>query len=99
MELCKKRFYNDPLVLVLKREASTLTVVSIILFKADFRSRSCWESEDTFFLKIVKISDASENIKKIFFVAEFTMVSRIEIVFSLQRSLKTRCMISLSPFY
>mgnify|MGYP004572536165 CR=1 FL=1 len=37
---------NDPLDLVLKREASTLTVASSFYFEYDFTSRSRWEIED-----------------------------------------------------
>ena len=55
---------EDPSGLILEREASTLTVARFVLFEDDFTSCSRWQSEDSFFSKIVKIVEIQTRVKR-----------------------------------
>ena len=92
----KERSYNCLFGLISKYEASALIARSSLLSKnVFFTSCSGWESEDTFFLKNFRNSNACKKFKKKnFFLYKYTVVLKIEI-FPLKRAFKTRCTIFL----
>ena len=85
IKLCKRKTYNN---LILKREASTLTVWARL-----FSTTISHQSRDNLFLENYQ----NKNIKNFFLATKFTMILRIE-SFSVQRLLKTRCAIFFRHF-